>query len=150
MNREIFPGGIYPLTGDVNSTSGQQKVIVVGLQNIPVSGAAPADRNFLQYSQGDKQWEPTSFTLSLTVQTGNYTTSINDDIIEVNSSSATTIILTVPVSGASKVYTVKNINTGVVTIQGSSGTIEGASSIALSLKGQAVDLYFDGTNFWIF
>lgn len=83
-------------------------------------------------------------------KTGNYTTAITDAVILVNSSSATVITLTAIGLVNGQLYRIKNINTGTVTITPTSGTIDNAASIALTIQYQSVDLQFDGTNFWIF
>jgi hypothetical protein len=62
VNREvIIPGGagIYPLTGDVQSTAGNATVTVIGLQNIKMQSGVPLPGAVLTYNQNDNQWEPT-------------------------------------------------------------------------------------------
>lgn len=68
----------------------------------------------------------------------------------VNSASNKTITLPTAVSqDAGRVYRIKNINTGVVTIaRSSSDTIDGATSYTLPLQYQSVDLIGDGTASW--
>jgi hypothetical protein len=62
MNREIFPGGIYPLQGDVTSQAGANDVVVTGIQNTPVDPTPPLDQQVLQYSQTAKEYVPSSLT----------------------------------------------------------------------------------------
>lgn len=83
-------------------------------------------------------------------KTGNYTTAPTDAVILVNSASATAITLTAAGLVNGQLYRIKNISTGTVTITPTSGTIDNAASIALTIQYQSVDLQFDGTNFWIF
>jgi hypothetical protein len=61
MNRECvnIAGGIYPLTGDVVSTAGNQRVTVAGLQNIPIVSSTPGIATNLQYNVNKNQWTPT-------------------------------------------------------------------------------------------
>lgn len=59
MNREVFPGGIYPLAGDVQSTAGQQSVTVIGIQGVPVENTPPSDQSRLVYQASTSQWQPT-------------------------------------------------------------------------------------------
>lgn len=60
MNREIFPGGTYPLQGDVTSQAGQSTVTVSGIQNRPVISTAPTDQQRLVYIASAGQWQPTT------------------------------------------------------------------------------------------
>jgi hypothetical protein len=88
-------------------------------------------------------------TIHITTQTSSYVAFIYDSVILMNSSLPTTV--TLPVSGttAGQVFRIKNLNTGVVTVTGVSGTIDGASSVALSTQYESADIVFDGTNFWL-
>ena len=56
-NREIYPGGLYPLAGDVQSTAGLQTAKVVGLQGIPLVGT-PADQDVITYVESANQYQP--------------------------------------------------------------------------------------------
>lgn len=61
MNREIvIPGGagVYPLTGDVQSTAGSPQVKVVGIQGFPVESGVPLPGAVITFNQNDAQWEP--------------------------------------------------------------------------------------------
>jgi hypothetical protein len=61
MNREIvIPGGagVYPLTGDVQSTAGSSTVRVVGLQGLPLENIIPNPGAFLVFNQNNAEWEP--------------------------------------------------------------------------------------------
>lgn len=63
MNREcVLPGGagIYPLTGDVVSVAGNQRVTVAGIQNTPVASSTPGIGNNLQYNVNTNSWTPTA------------------------------------------------------------------------------------------
>ena len=63
MNREItsgVPGSIYPLVGDVVSTAGSPRVVVDGLQTVPVSSSFPGSANNLQYNPNTNSWTPTA------------------------------------------------------------------------------------------
>lgn len=80
MNREIYPGGIYPLTGDVESQAGNQPVTVVGLQGIPVEQTFFDGGEYLEYNPNTHQWEP---TLRASIQVNNITVS-DDYLITVN------------------------------------------------------------------
>jgi hypothetical protein len=68
MNREIFPGGVYPLEGDVTSTAGSSSVSVTGIQNVPVSPIPPTDQQVLQYSAANKEYIAASITANASVQ----------------------------------------------------------------------------------
>jgi hypothetical protein len=49
--------GIYPLIGDVTSTAGSNRVVVTGLQSIPVQNAFPLAGAFLEYNTNTNEWE---------------------------------------------------------------------------------------------
>jgi uncharacterized protein (DUF1684 family) len=65
MNREIFPGGIYPLEGDVTSQVGANTVTVVGLQTVPVAITPPATGQVLQANSG--VWTPSTLPSTVSV-----------------------------------------------------------------------------------
>jgi hypothetical protein len=83
MNREIVnPGGagIYPITGDVQSTAGNQLVVVTGLQGIPLESTFPLSGQVLEYNGNTNNWEP---VLQAGVQVNGMNSS-GDYIISVN------------------------------------------------------------------
>lgn len=83
MNRETFPGGIYPLQGDVQSQAGASKVAVVGLQNTPVVSAPPIDQDKLVYQLTAGAWVPTPDPNTSILVNG---VSVSDDyLVTVNS-----------------------------------------------------------------
>jgi hypothetical protein len=59
-----------------------------------------------------------------------------------------TIIVTLPVPADSvgKVYSIKNVSTGVITI---AGQIDGATNFDLKSQGESVTVVCDGTEWWI-
>jgi len=78
-------------------------------------------------------------------QTASYTMLVTDLYCLVNGSA--TITLTSTGASVGKLYRVKNVGTGVVTVIPQSGTVDGSPSAQLPLQYQAVDFVFDGTNF---
>jgi len=62
MNREIVLGGggagVYPLTGDVESSAGNPQVVVTGLHNVPIAAASPQPGAGLQYDSTTHSWTP--------------------------------------------------------------------------------------------
>lgn len=78
---------------------------------------------------------------------------IYEEIYLINAGSASTITLPDPASGATVPsgfkYQIKSVGTGVVTIDTASGTIDGASSFALSSQYSSVSLVCDGSNYYI-
>ena len=83
MNRElVIPGGagIYPLQGDVQSTAGNAKVKVVGLQGISLESVVPASGSVLEYNVDTNQWEP---RLNAQIQVNGLTVS-DDPLVSVN------------------------------------------------------------------
>jgi hypothetical protein len=83
----------------------------------------------------------------INAQSGNYTMGCADSLKLVTFSAVATA--TLPGAGAcsnGSVFQIKNVGTGIVTIQPPTGTIDGASSITLQ-PGSAADLYSNGTNY---
>jgi len=58
MNRECFPGGVYPLVGDVESQAGHQNVTVVGIQSVKVLKTTLVDGDVLRYDSSLNMWVP--------------------------------------------------------------------------------------------
>jgi hypothetical protein len=81
------------------------------------------------------------------VKTANYSTSIADDVVLANSTTPITILITTA-GLTTKITTVTNISTGIVTVQGVTGQIDGQANISL-LAGESLDLLWDGSNFRI-
>ena len=82
MNREIvgISAGIYPLIGDVTSTAGSNRVVVTGLEGIPLAGTFPLGGAGLQYLANTNQWTP---ELVATIQVNGLTVS-DDGLVSVN------------------------------------------------------------------
>ncbi len=83
MNREIVipsGAGIYPLIGDVTSTAGNNRVVVTGLDGIPLAGGFPASGANLQYISSSNEWEP---VVRASIQVNGLTVS-DDPLISVN------------------------------------------------------------------
>lgn len=59
MNREIYPGGLYPLAGDVVSTPGSPSIAVVGIQGIPIQTVNLNGGEVLEYNPNVTAWVPT-------------------------------------------------------------------------------------------
>lgn len=92
------------------------------------------DGNATPLSLGAVQEQAASYTMLLT------------DLFCLVSGTAT-ITLTTAGASVGKLYRVKNVGTGVVTVIPQSGTVDGSPSALLPLQYQAVDFVFDGTNF---
>lgn len=70
-----------------------------------------------------------------------------DDIVKVNSASAHAVTLPDATTSLTKFFTVKNINTGTVTVGTVSGqTIDGASTYVLAARYASLDVVTDGAN----
>ncbi len=92
-----------------------------------------------------------NFVKNITTKSANYTTTSTDDTILCNASSGGfTIALAVTV-GTGKVYTIEKTDSSanVVTVAPASGTIDGQSSVVLPLQYSAIDVQFDGTDYWL-
>jgi hypothetical protein len=42
MNRQVFPSSLFPLRGDVSAEAGATRVVVQGLQTVPISTTPPS------------------------------------------------------------------------------------------------------------
>jgi hypothetical protein len=81
---------------------------------------------------------------------GNYTTLVSDEVVEVTSTTACTIQLASSTVG--RTITVKNYsNNGVViTIQDSAGgTVDGASNVQMQWKGTSATFTLDNSSNWM-
>jgi hypothetical protein len=88
MNHEIYPGGIYPLQGDVLSQVGSSTVTVSGLQNIPIAAnGTPSGGSYLAYNVNTNNWEP---LLQAAIQVNSITAS-DDGMMSVNVPSPATV-----------------------------------------------------------
>ena len=61
MNREIeMPSGagLYPLIGDAVSTPGSNRVVVTGLDGIPIAPGFPSGGSSFQYIANTNSWTP--------------------------------------------------------------------------------------------
>src|SRR5215472_17737556 len=80
--------------------------------------------------------------------TGTYNIAATDSTILGNSGSGFTITLPTPVGITGTIYTVKNINTGTVTLATAAGNIDGSATQSLATNA-AFTVQSDGTNWWI-
>ncbi len=97
----------------------------------------------------DPLWSGPTQTYSRKV-TASATLTTTDRVVEVNSTSATT--MTLPSAASMKGFKLSfiNINTGMVTITpNGSDTINGASNYSLTSQYQPLSIFSDGTAWWI-
>lgn len=85
----------------------------------------------------------------LTVITANYSPTMVGGTILCNSASAIAITLPQGVSYAGAEWVIKNINTGTVTINPASGSVDGAANFVNATQYQSNGFRSDGTNYWI-
>ena len=82
--------------------------------------------------------------------TSNYTVLNSDSTILINSTSAINVTLPDATSLNGRIFTLKNINTGNVTVlTTSSQTIDGAASQSIATQYSKISIQSDGTNWWI-
>ena len=83
--------------------------------------------------------------------TGTYTAGQNDHVIECAPSGTMTVTLPAASTMRNKRIVVKRTNntTHVITIQSSSGNIDGAASVTLTTAHQSRELFSDGANWWL-
>ena len=83
--------------------------------------------------------------------TGTYTAGENDHVIECAPSGAMTVTLPAASVMRNKRIVIKRTNntTHTVTIQSSSGNIDGAASVTLTTAHQSREVFSDGANWWL-
>lgn len=64
-NREIYPSSLFPLRGDLAAEAGATKVVVVGIQQTPVSDTPPDTSSSLVVLDGT--WTPKVINASIQV-----------------------------------------------------------------------------------
>jgi len=85
-------------------------------------------------------------TSGIVTKTVNYTVKVSDNVVKMNSAVARTVKM--PITGyIGQRWTLKNANTGIITVQmvSGTGTFDGQTTFPL-LQNQSVDLVWDGTN----
>lgn len=87
--------------------------------------------------------------VTTTSQTTTYSAPAGTGELVVLCNGTFTVTLPAASSGTNQLFTVKNIGTGVITVEASSGDIDGASSFVNSLELQSNSFVSDGTNYWI-
>lgn len=92
-----------------------------------------------------------TITANLTVRNNTATTDTITSadcgkVVTESNASAVAAAITTAGFASGNYVTLKNLGAGLVTYTPSSGTIGGASTLALS-TGQSIDVYFDGTNY---
>jgi len=89
-----------------------------------------------------------AYVPSVVEKTGDYTTSVDDDIVLANFSAPHTITLITSGIPAGKKYTVTVIGAAKATVVPQSGPINGESDAVL-FEGDSLDLLWDGANFFV-
>jgi hypothetical protein len=91
-------------------------------------------------------------TLSVAVKTTNYTMTNSDDVVLMNCSSACTVTMQANSSATSKVFRVKKIGAGTVSISPNGSdtffNVQSYASESLSDPGVSVELIPDGSSVW--
>lgn len=88
--------------------------------------------------------------VTIRTSTGDATMSNADEVLLMDSASAHFVTMQSAASAEVRFYTIKNVNTGTVTIRCVSGqTIDGAATYVLA-AGQLIDLLPDGSNWRAF
>lgn len=128
---EIDGSGVAPYTVVAINTNTR---IVLGLKIIAPIPSPPG---------------ASSIILPTITVVASYAALSTDCVIIVNTAGTATI--TLPTTGvvAGQFFIVKTINTGVITVQGQTGTTDGNSSVVFHDQYTALTFSYDGTNFWI-
>ena len=90
------------------------------------------------------------FQHALNIQTGTtYLITSNDEIVLLNHATDDVVVTLPAATGSGKVYYIKNINTGAVTVDGaSSDTIDGELDILLANKYDSIIIVDGAANTW--
>jgi len=88
--------------------------------------------------------------LDLVTKTDDYTATTDDNVILCNKATAMTITLPAATDNTNRVYNIKNINVGEVTVDGNGAEeIDGATTAVLSSQYESIKIISDGTAWWI-
>lgn len=130
---------LYELLGEIDLSNYLAKDNVTVFT--PDADYEPATKKYVDDTVG-------SPPLVIQIKTTTYGILATDDVIICNSATAFTVTLPTA-SGSGKLVEVKNINSGVVTIEGaSSDTIDGDLNIAI-LQWESVSLVDYAANKWV-
>lgn len=135
LNNGIFSPGTDQLA---ISTAGTQRMVVDASGRVGVGTATP--NSTLQVA-GSLALPITALSTATTLDATHYTVLCNG-----------TFTVTLPAAStcAGRIYNVKNVGTGTITVDGNaSETIDGATTYALSTQYQTLTLQCDGSNWFI-
>lgn len=98
-----------------------------------------------------KNTKITGLKVNIVAKTANYTVTASDDVIICGAGNETfTITLLAVASSANKVYHIKNVGTGTITVDGNGAeTIDGGVTATLLNQFECISIICDGTEWWI-
>lgn len=117
-----------------------------------VAGANPAEgAEQFQFSKRGLGVSLGGLATTVAAKTGSYTLTDADSAVFVDSTSgANTQTLPTPVGRAGRVFVIKRVNDGpAVTIATAAGTIDGATTVVMTNKGEYRAVQSDGTNWHV-
>lgn len=98
---------------------------------------------------GSTGWVPQgTIAQAYSNKTGNYTATIDDDVLVFNGTSLTATLPAGGTMGLGRKVTIKNINASALTVATSPGLVDGAASVSLA-QWQAKTFITDGSNSWL-
>ena len=122
-----------------------KKISELSVATTPLTGT----ELFVLVQDGETKQLPSTHFLeqTTTAVTSNYTILAEDDIIITDG----TLTLQLPAGVNGKRYSIKNINTGTITVlPDASETINGYSNLVVNYRNSGLTLVFAGTNWNIF
>ncbi|MHB1952127.1 MAG: hypothetical protein ACYCOU_00140 [Sulfobacillus sp.] len=109
-----------------------------------IGTGTPAAGEYVDGGTGAWTPLPSSTVLKVNIQTANYTALSTDQIIQMNSTAATTVTLPTTSVTVGRVYCVKNVGAGTCTVAPATGSIDSHPSISIA-QWQAYQFYWDGS-----
>lgn len=149
---------IDPATGAWSADTAPSALANAGwLRGKKISLTAPTDGQVYAYDAGSGTFVPTTpstgAAYTVSTKTTTYTAAAGDVLLCDASGGAFTVTLpaAATVSGSSISVKKSDASANAVTVDGAAAeTIDGAATLALSTQYEAVTLWSDGTNWWVF
>ncbi len=126
---------------------GARRLRHVGVCEVGPTQPWPIVKGML-WQDTDATGSSVSSTVNLVTKTGAYTLTASDVVVLADGTFTLTLPTAVGIAG--KMYYIKNIGTGVITVDGDgSETIDGGATAVLTDQYTAITIISDNTEWWI-